>query len=213
MICPPAGPSAVSVLRRYGQYRTLPLLLALLGAFACGGENPAAPSADLKSPEIHYLVAVGTLDYTTPDAQAVTTVQGLESNVRSMSTDVGITPPTFAYSRVAPVTVSATILSASQTKVGGGTIPPPPIAFYLPQGCTKAYIDCVQQCLLTRIEFNSALGDFGRANSDFWDNIINPFHSYLNHLSGGPQDQMSNSYYNMVQSARLFRAQDCSHYL
>jgi hypothetical protein len=217
-----ADAPAASVPRRDGQYSTLPILLTLVGTLACGGENSIAPPTDLKPPAIHYLVAVGALDYTTPDAPAATTVKGMESNIQSMSVELGTTPPNYAYSRVIPTLptlstsvgstvpsavnltgLSTSTLSASQTKAGGGAAPPP-IAFYLPNGCKKAYIDCQGDCLLTRMEFNQA---------DFWDNIFNPFHTWLNHLSGGPQDRMRDSYYTIAEKVRQYRAQDCSHYI
>jgi hypothetical protein len=79
-------------------------------------------------------------------------------------------------------------------------------------GCNWEYTECVQQCLLTRYDFQTASGDFWRADHDFWDNTLHG-NWYLNTIRGGPQEKMSLALYQMNQQANRFRSLDCNRYL
>jgi hypothetical protein len=74
------------------------------------------------------------------------------------------------------------------------------------------HLDCVQECLLARIDFMNALGDFARADNDFWDFTLSG-RSYLNHLPGGPQDLMQRAFYNMRMAQRRYTGFSCRRYL
>ena len=211
MTRPFARQPIVSMLRRRRHYRALPILFTLVGAVACGRDNPVAPSSSPKAPVLDYTVPSAVLSYATPYAQAASIVSSYESNARSMGTEVGVTPPSLAVG-VSMTRVSTSGIAAAQAKGGGGQTPPPPIGFYLPNGCKKDYVDCVYDCLYTRAQFQSAAGDFWRADDDYWQHLLTG-RDYLNHLPGGPQDQMYSAFNKMGQMVRQYRAQDCSHYL
>lgn len=198
-------------------------LLAVLAAGCSGDNNPTAPLDSLKTRG--SVAAISTapplvLNYSTPYNQSVPIVRSYETDANSMSSELGVSRAS-SMVQVAPSELSTLGLSANHFNAADGAAPAPrkvrgpvggPVGNYYPLGCTKDYIDCVYDCLYTRLNFQNALGDFWRADDEYWQHVLTG-RDYLNHINGGPQTAMADSYYLMNQYARQWRNGSCSQYV
>lgn len=207
MTRPCASPPTVSNLRRHRPQRTLSIMLALVGAAACGGESPVAPGPDATPQgQMSAPATPSFLSYLTPDAQAVVEVRDMESQVNSWGAELG----TGMGAQSSTTTGNLSLKTKGRTPARGtGTVTP---SMYPGDDCTLEYIECVYQCLWTRAQFQGHEADFWRASTEFWFNYKEG-KFWLNHLQGGPQDKMSGSYYWMGFYARRFRSLACNSYI
>ena len=184
--------------------RALSLCLAAAVLAACGEEAVGPlrdPNAKTPGPPSFY-TAVEQASIDTARAREAAT-RLMESVVLGSSTAGALT-----------VTTTSPVLTSKASKDKGRTIQPGPITanYYPLEECTLDYIDCVQKCLETRIDFQNSASDFWRADSDFWDNLLTG-RSYLNGLSSGPTQQMRNSFYLMGQYRNRYQSLNCRKYL
>ena len=96
----------------------------------------------------------------------------------------------------------------------GNVTPTDPIltpSFFVADPCKLDYVECLYQCLVTKLEFDLHSGDFRRDYEEFWENTFTGRY-HLNRLPGGPQDRMPNSLYWLRFHYRNYQAMNCKSY-
>ena len=233
MTRPHPGPFTVSNLRHHRRQRTLAVMLAVVGAAACGGESPVAPAPRDASSPSKIVAPPGAnffMNYATPNAQAQIEARREEAEATRWGGEVdpgtpipahysvGVSLLTPSFSLAVPA-ARAPVRPRGPTGVPTGRSLPrsrvrtptgPGFMYYY--DCDLEYTECVLQCLTTRMDFRTAAADFWRADDEFWTNILTG-RAYLNGLVGGPQDKMWNSFRQMSSLRAQYVNYECSRYL